>query len=139
MPKSPDSTGHDEGDWASAPSSNAGECRTLEQLPDAMQLQILGFLDVRNPPFLPVCAAGVLLIVCKWCGKRVIYSGGSGDVSQARSLACVSRVCPALRRQVAAAPDLYRAAFQQRFGDKSEGGWWPLHEYENELSCCRSA
>lgn len=60
-------------------------------------------------------------------------------MSQVRSLASALLVCSSWRRQAATCPQLYRAAFKQRFDSGSQSGWWPLHRWEEELSGCRSA
>ena len=71
--------------------------------------------------------------------KGCIFCALSSDASQVRSLASASLACSSWRRQAATCPQLYRAAFTERFGSGSECGWWPLHKWKEELSGCRSA
>jgi len=58
---------------------------------------------------------------------------GLSRACSAQGLASASLSCTAWRARVASAPELFRYAFWSRFGGRTEGGWWPFFEQEQQL------
>ena len=132
-----------------APSADQpAQCCGIMHLPDDVQQIILGALNVRFPsPAVSLrkeLCNSQLAALCVFpapCSRDSLplYDESHSKVLQACSLLCASLVCSAWRRQAATCPDLYCAAFKQRFGSCNTSGWWPQSvERKQELSGQRS-
>ena len=76
------------------------------------------------------CTASVIAVAVAFKLKTLT---GLSRACSAQGLASASLSCTAWRARVASAPELFRYAFWSRFGGRTEGGWWPFFEQEQQL------